>query len=79
VLARATVDLGTGKTFRVSSPAGTAQPPGCPAHQAGPAAQPSTTPASATQPTPGKGNGLGLFLFLYGTLHPGAAGQRLRE
>jgi hypothetical protein len=54
VLAWATVDLGAGKKFQVSSPAGTAQPPDCPAHQAGPAASPSATPVSS-RPTPSQG------------------------
>jgi hypothetical protein len=54
VLAWATVDLGAGKKFQVSSPAGNAQPPECRAHQAGPAAPPSATPASS-QPTPSQG------------------------
>jgi PASTA domain len=50
VLAWATVDLGAGRKFRISSPAGTAQPPDCPEHQADSAAAPSTTPSSG-QPT----------------------------
>jgi hypothetical protein len=47
VLAWATVDLGAGETFQVSSPAGTAQPHECRAHQAGSATQPSETQASS--------------------------------
>jgi PASTA domain len=54
VLAWATVDLGAGKKFQVSSPAGNAQPPDCPAHQAGPAPSPSATTASS-QPAPSQG------------------------
>jgi PASTA domain len=50
VLAWATVDLGAGRKFRISSPAGTAQPPDCPAHPADSAASTSATPSSG-QPT----------------------------
>ena len=55
VLALAVVDLGGGKQFQISAPAGTAQPPDCPAHQAGSAGQSSATPASGQQPPPAQG------------------------
>jgi hypothetical protein len=50
VPAVATVDLGAGRKFQISAPASKAQPPDCPAHQAGPASPASTTP-SAQQPS----------------------------
>jgi hypothetical protein len=55
VLALAVVDLGGGKQFQISAPAGTTQPPDCPAHPAGLAGQSSTTPPSGQQPPPAQG------------------------
>jgi hypothetical protein len=52
VLALAVVDLGAGQKFQISAPAGTTQPPDCPAHQAGPASTASATPAPSQQPFP---------------------------
>jgi PASTA domain len=55
VLALAVVDLGAGKQFQISAPAGTTQPPGCPAHQAGSAAPSGATSAPSQQPPPAPG------------------------
>ena len=55
VLALAIVDLGAGKKFQISAPAGSTQPPGCPAHQAGSASPASTTPAPSQQPSSPQG------------------------
>jgi hypothetical protein len=52
VLALAMVDLGGGKQFQISAPAGTTQPPDCSARRAGSASAPSTTPTSSQQPPP---------------------------
>jgi len=52
VLALAIVDLGAGQKFQISAPAGTTQPPDCPAHQAGSASPASTSPAQSQQPSP---------------------------
>jgi hypothetical protein len=52
VLALAIVDLGGGQKFQISAPAGTAQPPDCPAQQAGSASPASPSPALSQQPSP---------------------------
>jgi PASTA domain len=51
VLALAIVDLGAGKQFQVSTPAGTTRPPDCLAHQAGSASPASTPVAPGQQPS----------------------------
>jgi len=52
VLALAIIDLGGGQKFQISGPASTAQPPDCPAQQAGSASPANTTPAVSQQPSP---------------------------
>jgi hypothetical protein len=55
VLALAIVDLGAGKKFQISAPAGTTRPPDCPAQRAGAASAASTTPAQSQQPSSPQG------------------------